>query len=202
MRTPLGALIPLLLLGCTKDDTDDTGEVAVHPCLEGCWADAPSDALYVCEEGDDAAVGSAEAPLLTIAAAVEASREEDAPRSIRIGGGTYVETLSLYTAAGTVDDGLSLTGCAAEEAVIQAEDDDAPVIKVSAVDGLSLADLTLKGGRRALWIWQGAQVTVDGVIVEDSTRVGVVIDGSTTLLTADGLEVHDVWGHLGYEPAY
>lgn len=175
-------------------DSTDTAE-AVPPCAGETWgalAD-PDAAIHVRADGSDEGSGSATDPVATLAAALALSRVAGAPDTVFVGPGEFVAGLTLRAddGDGVGDDGLALLGCSTDETTLVADDEDAPLIKIGEATGVSVASLTLSGGRRALWIWSGAEVAVSDVIVDGSTRVGVVVDGVSTVASLEGVEVHD-----------
>ena len=204
----------LLLLGCLActgdkadpspegDDTGDPSSPTPAPCAAGDWggldADEASAGIQVRVEGSDAeGDGSALAPLASLDAALAAFHAGGAPL-IFLGPGSFEATLELD---GGTDDGLGLFGCGPDETRLQAADDASPVVRVNGATGLSLGQLTTSGGTRALWFWQGAEATLQALRVEDSTRLGIVFDGSQTVVSGEDIEILDPItdaGELGY----
>ena len=196
--------------GSTGGDTDsgsgDTGEPdAVSPCADGSWGGLtdPALAIHVRIGGDDAADGSANHPVATLEQALALTRVAGAPKGIFIGPGSWTTNLSLAADAGdgTSDNDLSVLGCSAGEVNLQPLDTTLPIIKVSAVQNAMIDGLTLENGRRALWVWQGAQVAVSRLEIMGSSRVGFVIDGSDTIVNATEVNVSNTasdGGDLGY----
>lgn len=176
------------LAGCpaSSDDTDGASD----PCVTACsWPVGA--ALYVCDGGSDQGDGSAAAPFATVLRGVEASREAGAPSTVRIGAGRFDASLWLAGSLedGASDDGLELRGCGVEQTTLVASDPEAHVLRASAVDDLTVADLTLEGGRRSLWLWQGTTAALDHVAVDGASRVGVVVAGPATRISASALDV-------------
>ncbi len=120
------------------------------------------------------------------------TRVEGAARGIALWPGTYAESLALAAdVAGLSDNGLALQGCSSAEVTIAPSDKDDPGIKVSEATGVQVAGLTIQGGKRGIWVWQGATVGIADVAVIGSTRAGVVIDGSNTIVIMDEVSVTD-----------
>ncbi len=209
MRIALLALF-VPLLGCTgKGDTavddsstdsvgDDTSGdsnpvVIPPPCAGESWGDIDTTlvatGLHVSANADSGGDGSEEHPFQTIDEAVTASRVEGAPKAILIWPGTYTSFLDLATSLG--DDGLQVQGCSADEVTIEAIGATSPIIKVSEVSGLDVRGLTLSGGKRGLWVWQGAKVTITDVHAVGNAFLGIVIDGVTTEATMSSITVTD-----------
>ena len=144
-------------------------------------------------DGDDAGDGSGDAPLATLGAAVTLSREAGQPRRIAVGPGTFAASLNLsgQELGDPTDSGLSIEGCSPTETIVEAADSTEWVIKVTESTGVRLAGLGLEGGRRALWVWGGAEAEIESVHVTGSGRLGVIIGGTDTIATLTNVEVHD-----------
>ncbi|MFZ5480941.1 MAG: right-handed parallel beta-helix repeat-containing protein [Myxococcota bacterium] len=190
--------------GPSPDDTaTDTGPPA-PPCATGAWGalSDPADAVHVRADGDDAADGSADRPFATFDVALTATRADGGLRTIFLGPGTFPVSASLetLTAEGASDDGLAVLGCPGET-TLEAADDALPVVKISGVQGLLLADLTLSGGLRTVQVWQAAVATLERVTIVGGRRAGMVGDGGCDL-TLDEVEVREVLadddGSFGY----
>lgn len=216
MQTPfrgpvLGiTIVTLVVGGCDRADspgpkaTEDTGTTpttpltsAEPPCADGSWgrieASTVAEAIHVRADGSDDGDGSAAAPLASFDAAVALSRDGGL-RRIALGPGSYETTFTLSADDG--DDGLVIEGCGPDEVSLVAADDEEHVLRITGAEDLDLdvelRGFTLEGGRRTLWIWRGASVTIDALTVRDGTRLGVVMDGSNTGVVATDLEVHDI----------
>ncbi len=152
------------------------------PCAGEAWGDIDSSlaegAIHVSAAADAGGDGSGALPFQTLDEALTASRLEGASRLIAVWPGSYSSFLDLSTAEG--DDGLAIQGCSAAEVTIEAIDDATAVIKVSEVVGLDLRGLTLSGGKRGLWVWQGASVTLTDILAVGNRNVGIIIDGVAT----------------------
>lgn len=200
-------LLCLLAFGCnggddddatdddTADDDDDDSVPADPPCADGSWGFITDgqDAIHVRADGDDGNDGSDAAPLATVGAALTLSREASQPRRIAIGPGTFAATLSVFgeEADESTDSGLSIEGCSPTETILEAENAEEPVIKVTESVGVRLAGLGLQGGRRSLWVWGGADVEIESVHVTNSGRLGIIIGGTDSIATMTNVEVHD-----------
>lgn len=178
----------------TDSDSAGTPTDPVSACTSGTFGALPDPlaAIHVSADGDDTAAGSWDAPLATLDAAVTLSRTKGAPRAIFVGPGTFEAALNLaHSVEDTTDDGLGIYGCGADETTLEAAGRNDPVVKVSQVAGFTLDGVTLSGGRRALWIWQGATASLSNLVVTGSSRSGIVIDGSDTFTSANEVEVRD-----------
>ena len=175
-------------------DTDPTTATPVSSCASGSWGALPDPAvaLHVAVDGDDTNAGTWDAPLATIDAAVAASRATGGLRAIFVGPGNFDATLNLaHSVEDTTDDGLGIYGCGVGETTLDAASRNDPVVKVSGVLNFTLDGFTLSGGRRALWIWQGATAAVSNLDITGSSRSGIVIDGSDTYTSATEVSVRD-----------
>lgn len=191
-------------------ETGDTSTPApVSPCSDGTWGALddpttawddsgasvgdPLTAIQVRVDGDDGGDGGLEAPVASLARALELSRARETDKVIFVGPGVY-EGVSLSVQRdpgdGSTDDGLVIAGCR-DEVELDAASADEPVLRVSEAQGVLLYDLALVGGTRALWIWTGATVSVTRVKVRRSGVVGVIMDGPDTLVLITDLDVSD-----------
>ncbi len=178
------------------DDDDDTGATPDPPCSDGTWGYIvdPDAAIHVRADGDDATGdGSAANPVASLERALELSREPEGGRTIAVGPGTFPTSIDIQGEPGEDPDdtGLAIEGCGAGDTVLTAADAQAHVIRVSESTGVRLAGFTTEGGRRALWIWNGAEVTVEAVDVTDSLRLGVVLGGFDSIVSLVDVTVHD-----------
>ncbi len=213
----LGALALLVFVGCTDKtgtdtgdepvdtdtdttdtptdtDTDTTPTAPVSPCATGTWGALPdpTTAIHVSTTGSDGAVGTWDDPLASVEAAIALSRADGGLRAIFVGPGSFDAALNLaHSVEDTTDDGLGIYGCGVDETTLAAAGRTDPVVKVSGVVGFTLDGFTLSGGRRALWIWQGATAEISNLAVIGSSRSGIVIDGSDTFTSATEVEVRD-----------
>ena len=183
---------------------DDTEGPPIPPC-NGGWGDyvAEADAdqyIHVRtpeDGGDDTGSGTASSPLATLDAALAMSREEGNSKLICVGSGDFEDTsLLLLTDAGNdqTDDGLAIIGCGAsgvDETRFVAASDSSWVIKVNAAQGVELQHFATEGGRRAIWVWGGATTGMLDIVVQVSTRLGVIIGGWDTFVAAEGLVIED-----------
>jgi len=186
----------------TADDTatasDDTGTDptdAMPVCADGTWGNLPDAALavHVSEDGDDTAAGTAAAPVATLDQALALSRAKGGPRTIFVGPGTWSVNLSLaHSVEDSTDDGLGIYGCGPDETTFEADARGEPVVKVSQVADFVLDGFTVSGGRRGIWIWQGASATLHDLVVDGSTRTGIIVDGSETFTSASQVVVQNV----------
>ncbi len=191
--------LALSLWGCEGDKLGETGdELPVSPCADGSWGDldSPTTAVQVRADGDDSGDGSLDAPVASLDAALALTRARSEDRTIFVGPGTYTVsdlTLESAPAAGGSDDGLVIDACSGE-VTLEAGDPDAPVIRVSGAQDVSLAHLTLSGGTRSLLVWKGAKARVSSVLVKGGVIAGVVIGGHDTLVDMTDLNIQDSEG--------
>lgn len=189
--------VVLLSIGCASEKGgDDTG--GRSPCGDGTWGDltAPTSAIHVRADGDDAADGSLDAPVATLEAALTLSRARSSDKTIFVGPGTYsVTELTITDDAGdgATDDGLTIDACA-DEVTLEAGDDGSPVVRVSAASDVTLARLDLVGGTRSLFIWNGAIVTLHKINIKEGRYAGLVIGGHETLVGGEHNSVSDTSG--------
>lgn len=180
------------------DDDDDTQPPPSSPCAGGDedWGQItdPEHSIHVRADGsDEDGDGTAANPLASVGAALLLSREEGQPGRIAIGPGTYSTDIEIELNVGgdVTDDGLAVEGCSVEEVVLEAADTGDAVIKVTGATGVRLAGFAVEGGRRALTIWQGADVTVEYVSVRQSARLGIIIGGWESVASLNHVEVSD-----------
>ncbi|MDP6933056.1 MAG: right-handed parallel beta-helix repeat-containing protein [Myxococcota bacterium] len=197
------SLLLLLLPACAgssgKTDTGDAPWAAESPCASGTWDSFldPESAVHVRADGDDeSGDGSADAPLASLQAGLDLARESDSLGSIAVGPGEFTAGVNLV-AEGILsddfsDDGLALQGCGMDETVLVADSDDDPLVRIVGAMDVVLSDLALQGGRRALWIWGGASADISDVSVVDSTKVGIVVADTDTVVSLTGVTVTDV----------
>lgn len=198
-------MLLVVFIGCTGGKTADVGNgesapagdsspADVGPCADGGWADVdPATSLHVRSDGSDAGTGSADSPYASLEAAVTTSRAEGGLRTILVGPGEYTTSLALWsTSDNTQDDDLQLVGCGAEDVTLAAADPTGPVIVASGVGGFALSGVTIEGGRRSLWMWNGTQARLADVRIQGAGRAGVVIDGSDSVVSLERVAIHNV----------
>ncbi len=204
-------LLGLSWVGCTEGGTGtDTGLLGLAgPCENEGWGQvlSPQDAVHVRADGDDeTGDGSLEAPFATLDAALAASRIVEPASPIAIGPGRFDATLSLSddSGEGVSDDGLSLEGCGPSETTLAGDQANAVVLAVDIQD-LRIAGLRIEDGRRALWFRAGSIVAIQDVEVQSSQRLGIVVEGSSTLVDMNEVYVRDTvpenlssGGSMGY----
>lgn len=191
--------------GVLDDSASDTGSGAVAPpCAGGTWgAIDPAWAdtgFHVSASGAEGGDGSGARPFTSVDDAIAASRAEGAPKAVLLWPGTYPVSLDLGADLG--DDTLRIQGCSAGEVILQASSADVPVIKVSAGQGLDIRGVTVSGGKRGLWVWQGATVTVHDLHAVGNGLLGVVIDGAATVATMSDIVVSDPTPVVSYGGGY
>ncbi len=198
----------MALFGCASGTGGDAFKPDVDvldvaaPCAAGTWGSADASAAATAWHVSEGAGGngSPSAPFGTLEEAIAASRGEGASKAIVVWPGTYGTSLDL---GGTDlgDTGLRLLGCSAAEVRLEGASTVAPVVKASTAAEVELAGLTISGGRRGVLAWQGSQITLTDVVVDGAGRAGVVIDGSSTYLRAERIQILDPLEESG-APAY
>ena len=190
------------------DDTDDDDTADIPPvCSDGTWGTIQhwQTAVHVRVDGSDANDGSAAAPVATLDAALEIVRGRETDKYIAVGPGTFDAQLRIRedVEAGASDTGLWLQGCGPDETVLQVPELDSGIQVTEATD-VTLRGFTMEGGFRGLWIWGGAQVTVQFVDIIHSALVGVIIGGWDTIVALEDVNVVDpvVADVLGVEYGY
>ncbi len=180
------------------DSAADSG--FTPPCSGGAWGDIDpavvATALHVSAGAAAGGDGSEALPFQSIDDAVTASRADGATKVIVIWPGSYPSSLDLGSLHG--DDGLQLEGCSAGEVSLTGSDASLPILKISGGSGLGVRGLTLAGGHRGLWVWEGASVTVDDVHAASNAVLGVVIDGAGTQATMTNLVISDPSASSGF----
>jgi hypothetical protein len=176
----------------TDTDTDTDTDAEQGPCAAGGWGQItePTTSLHIRADGDDGGDGSIDAPLRTLAAALALTHAGDARRAIAVGPGDFEAALSLQDevdTSGTTDSGLAIEGCGPDQTRLVGASDDAPVVEVNSATDVELTGLTLQGGERGIFSWDGATLTVTNVVVEGARGAGVVHSGGYFL--GAGLEI-------------
>ncbi len=180
--------------GPGDDDGGDDDSAPAGPCEDGGWGliGGPDGWLHVDGVGgSDDGDGSAEAPLQTLAAALERSREDGQPRRIAVWPPHWDEH-GPYTLTGA-DSGLEIVGCEAGQYELHAASGE-PVFRIGEATGVRLAGLQLWGGTDALWISAGAEVLVEDARLYVPQCRGVVVSGSETQATLRGVHLTSVMG--------
>jgi|GEM_PF-1252696 len=224
LATHVGVVLGALLLaaGCptgdggeppTPDPTDD--RQADHPCND-VWGPVPdAGRLYVAADASEDGDGSLDNPFDTVDAALAAARPGGA-RSIAIASGDYEGT---YLLSNDVDDwsdtGLEITGCGRQSTMISGvivevgvggggtEMRLQPVFDITGdtTADVLVRDLGALGGRRSIIVRDGAgalgPIVFQRVDVLDAIRLGVLIDGATTVAHLLDVVVEEVAAELG-----
>ncbi len=199
---PPGALAAALVASwCTAcpgppDDTEPTPEPTPEPivCPSGVDYGAistPATAWVVdAAEGDDGAGGDCTAPLATLDEALARARD-GGPRLIGVLPGEYTAAWDLQVGelAPFQDGDLAVEGWGSSDVTVTAADASAPIVRVTAATGMRFAGLTLVGGTRSLWLQGGAEADLEDLVLQGSTRAGIVIDGPKTLASGSDVTV-------------
>ncbi|MCO4772724.1 MAG: hypothetical protein KDA24_22015 [Deltaproteobacteria bacterium] len=220
--THVGALLGALVLatGCPTGDgvepptpTDD--RQAEHPCHD-VWGPVPdAGRLYVEEAAREDGDGSLDNPFDTVDAALVRARADGA-RSIAIAGGNYEGTYLLSNdVADWADSGLEITGCGRQNTMISGVirevgigggSTEMRLQPVFDITGDTTADLLVRdlgalGGRRTLVVRDGAgafgPVVFQRVDVLQAVRLGVLIDGATTVAHLLDVVIEEVAAEFG-----
>lgn len=193
-----------------KAGTDSGTTSPVGPCDDGGFAGAadPGGAFVVSPFGDDAGDGSWRQPVATIGAGLALARAAGADQTLVIGPGPYAETVILQgdDGLGHSDDGLRVLGCGVDAVSWSPADTDSLTLQSTTVHDLVVSGVTFSGGRPALWLWSGTTATLDDLRVQGATRLGILVDGPDTLVTATDVAVTDTVAEVtndeGYEAGY
>ena len=166
----------------------------VGPCADQSWGELtdPGAAVHVSAFGDDTADGTSTHPVLSPGVGLELTRSLGSD-VLFIGPGTFPAQLSLESddGGGNNDDGLQVLGCGVDETSMVELDAEEPVIKVSGTQEAVLMDFAVVGGKRALTFWQGATATATRLHIVGYTHGGVLIDGSSSDVHFDHVDVDD-----------
>jgi len=190
------------LTGCPSEVVDPEPTQADHPC-DAVWGAVPAAGrLYVDPAASSGGDGSLAAPFDTLDAALAESRVSGA-LSIAIASGDLSGTWVL----GEDDTGLEIAGCGRQSTLIEGvEAEQGPngeLVLQPAFDvrdpgtaNITIRDLGVVAARRALLVQRGAgalgPITVARVDVLQAVRVGVLIDGGSTVAHLDDVVVEDV----------
>ncbi len=174
-----GALV-LPVAAC--EEVVDPPPPAENPC-PAVWG-TPGDRLHVDAAAAEGGDGSLSAPFSALADALAATRAGGL-RTIALAPGEYVGGLLLtQDDPSRADNGLVLRGCGSSTEIVAP--DGLPAVEVAGptTADVTVRDLALVGGRRGLVVHNGAgrdgAIVLDAVLIRDSTRVGVLIDGLAT----------------------
>ncbi len=199
-RSICGVAIALVLgVGCPPpEETPDQG-----PCGD-TWGAIPEAGRIWSDPGAaEGGDGSLDAPFTTVELALDEARVTGI-RSVVLAEGEYAGSFTLTEDAGQLDSGLELAGCGEGTVLVAVEDEEdgddviQPVIDVAGADthDVVVRDLTIQGGRRALMARGGAgaagPILFERIVVEDSVRVAVMIDGAATVAQLADVEVDQV----------
>lgn len=185
------------LLSVDSDPRVDSSDSAlpIGPCADGGYAEIldPGAAIHVRADGDDSGDGSLGAPLATPGAALALARAEGINQTILIGPGTFEIDANLQgdDGLGGSDNGLALVGCAVDETTLMPVAAEESAIASTGVTGLVLRGFTLQGGRPSLWLWRGTEAELFELAIVGAGRLGILVDGSDTIVTATGVTVSD-----------
>lgn len=176
-------MIVFALLACSVDKPTDTGSAAAPWCTNG--AAGPVDAagaLYVANDGDDSAAGTSDAPLETLARALELAATEGSTGAA-LGSGSFAGTVSLTTTLAT---GFEISGCGADSTTLvpaSEDDEDTTVLEVDSAT-VALSGFAIAGGRRSLKV-DAAAVSMDGLEISGATLAAFFVSGASTITASD-----------------
>lgn len=179
------ALPPILLLalspGCRDKSGDSTSTGGI--CDASAWGpllDSGDGLTVVTTSGDDAATGSADAPLATLDQAISSV--------VAAGGGTILIGSGEFSAHALVEtDGISIFGCGTTETTLIPADASTPdyLLRIAPPSQGSLGGFSTEGGRRAIRLEGGAAVDLTEIEVDDSVTSGILILGTGTYTLKD-----------------
>ena len=209
----------LLLVGCVAPEPADAPPEDRTPVVidqgdcAAVWGDVPAEGRIFVDaiNGDHHGTGTIDDPLDSVRDGVIAARLAGI-KSVAVAPGEYEDSVWLdSTITGWENDaGLEITGCGVGVTIINAtieyeEDPNGgwleyvqPIFDIGGIgtDGVVVRDLTGVGGRRAVRVRSGAGATdpvrFERVTLEDSLRLGVLIDGVTTVANLEEVHVDGV----------
>jgi len=201
-------ILGLLCCACDKDIQDtqwpetgdspvdtDTTEPDEGPCSGGGWGaiQDPDNAIHVRTDGSDVGDGNVGDPVATLEQAVELARARSTDKLIALGQGTFTGGADLEGATdlGETDNGTVIQGCGVGETIIETSDGSATVFHLDGASGVVIQGLTSRGGTRNVQALNGANATLEDLIIEDATEVGVFAHGTNVELVLSDVEVHD-----------
>jgi hypothetical protein len=177
--------------GCADGEVRFVGE-SCAPLGPACPADGvptdlPAGPVLHVSAGSSGGDGSLATPYGTIAQAIAVASAGDV---IAVHAGTYTEAVDL----GGTD--AQLVGACAAETIVDAPDGPLSSAAVLMTGDVSIARMTIRGGRPGLRVQSPGTAHASDVWVEAS-YIGVVVTSGGTLM-ADGLVVRDVVPGTGY----
>jgi len=194
-RTGLLLLAVTLLVACEVPEEE---EPPAGPCLE-VWGPTPATGrLHADADADAGGDGSSDAPFSTLTDALDAARATGIRSSV-LAPGEYPGRYGLSNdEAGWQDSGLEIAGCGREETLligVEAEEQVGdqiierlqPVFDIAGetTAGIHVHDLAAVGGRRGVKVRSGAgaedPIVLERIDVIDSVRMGVLVDGVSTV---------------------
>ena len=219
----LALVVPALLAGCPPADPPLPLPPPAGPCDDVSGAAPAAGRIYADASASEGGDGSAASPFPTLDEAIAEARATGV-RSIVLAPGEYSpgEDSGRYTLSNNVadwlDSDLEIAGCGREETLlvgVEAEEQvgDELVMRLQPVfditgdttTGIHVHDLAVVGARRGIIVRLGAgasgPIVLERVDVLDSLRMGVLVDGSTTVahlldVLVDGVESED--GEFGW----
>ncbi len=187
MPHPSVLIAAIALLAACKGDTD-TGDLVdeevVPPCAGQTWGGITEvdDAVHVAQGGEGH--GKAKGPMGDLAEAFAKALDQDRPLAIH--PGTWPEV----TLQGVSADRLTIQGCSPEETILQGGAE-APVLLLDGGLGVAVQQLTVQGGRGGVVATGGAQIKLEGVVVAQSSRVGVLAHGQDSAILIEQSTIRD-----------
>jgi hypothetical protein len=197
-------------------------ELEEHHC-SSLWGidDAAEGAVFVVPRGDASGDGTLTSPYGSVERALEATRAGEGQR-IALTEGTFrasPEARRLALSGDEGDSGLTIVGCGIGATILEAiealpanapagaEEELQPAVELfGQLDGVTISNLTVLGGRRGIIARDGVgendPLRLEGIRIEDCQRSGLVIEGLTSQAQLVNLEVVDIFddesGDLGY----
>ncbi|MFT4623391.1 MAG: hypothetical protein ACI8PZ_002047 [Myxococcota bacterium] len=175
------AWIVALLVGLMGGERVDPG-----PCSDGGWGAIPAgDVVHVRIDGTDDGDGSADAPLRTLAAAVDLAGRRDAlNRVIGVGPGIFPTDPIMVDETQV---GVTLAGCGVGSTLLAATDHTEPLVSFAGGSAGGLAGLALLGGAVGVEITDGAVALLSDIQISGAFGPGVLVDQATVEI--DGVMV-------------
>ncbi len=175
----------------TGPDTDLPTEPAIEACSDGTtgFIGDPEASVHVWAGADAGGDGSWGRPFTDLDDALEAVRLLDADKRIAVWTGEYSANLRMSLDAG--DSGTIIQGCGPDEVIIDAEETDTPVFKVTEAQDVQLEGLCTRGGTRNIQVWSDATVSLTSVRSTESSEAGLLVHGAASLALLEDVEIQD-----------
>lgn len=218
-RVYVGSLLASVLTGCMGElgpGSEDPLVPAV-PCADGTWGPFADPGSVLLVHAEPSAPSQAAAVFADLPSARDAAASQGGGL-IAISAGEWPSSIVLDDDSPPIAASVHIQGCSADEAILVAASDagNQPLVDASGSGALDieLRDLTLRGGRNALTVRGGAELTAERLVIEESTQTGAFVSGQGTVATLIDVVIRDSlpengsfgWGlavsGVGTEPAF